>query len=150
MVEQIKKERGKPEDAGKPLWSPKPRKNYPRETPIKVPFITRCWEEIPDQALLPALCAASVNFVLFYSSPLKHQNGNICCLPQKFLKVGITSHQVITQSVQCGRRSHLTRIIQELVLGRSLTAVTNWAVCTNPHLLRLSLFFHTQTKIKSF
>lgn len=43
MVELIKK-RGKSEDIEKPLLSPKAW-NYPRETPIRVSFITRCWRK---------------------------------------------------------------------------------------------------------
>lgn len=44
MVELIKN-RPKPKDAERPSLSPKAWKNDPRETPIRVPFITRCWRK---------------------------------------------------------------------------------------------------------
>lgn len=59
---------------------------------------------------------------------------------------GISSHQGIAPCQ--GRRSHLTRIIQESVLGSNLTAFTNWAGCTNPASLRMSVLSISHTQIK--
>lgn len=117
--------------------SPKTWKNYPRETPIKVPFIARCWRKSQSFASCSLCCLGQPSSLLQFST--KIQGIFAACHEEISSDQGIAPCQ--------GRRSHLTRVIQESVLGCNLTAITNWTGCTNPASLRISVLSlsHTHT-----
>lgn len=103
----------------------------------KHPFITRCRRKSQTKLCFQLFVLPwSTFFSLQFST--KIQGIFAAC------HEGITSHQGIAPCQ--GRRSHgLTRIIQESVLRSNLT---NWAGCTNPPSLRISVLSFSLTQIK--